>query len=205
MLSHAGTGIGAATSKAGDHVPSGTRESNVGRDRAATDGSRRGLRQRPWPSEREVAYAVGQWAGYASTDLRLRAAGQLAAAREYSTPGSVPTHGDCHVGNLVRGPGGRAPWVDWQDACLSTGLDDLVFLWHRAEFDGAHPQREAMTSAYLAARPVSLDSDIRAAIAVCELRSLLVTWPSFLRDGEQDRQQVMARRLQQVVDDGPDP
>lgn len=64
------------------------------------------LRQRPWPSEREVAYAVGQWAGYASTDLRSRAAGQLAAAREkHATPGSVLTHGDCHVGNLVRGPG----------------------------------------------------------------------------------------------------
>jgi Phosphotransferase enzyme family len=119
--------------------------------------------------------------------------------------GTVLTHGDCHVGNLLLGPGGRILWTDWQEVCLSTGLDDLVFLWQRAEFDGARPPRDAMTSAYAAARSLQPDDNLRSALGGCELRSLLVGWPAFLDYGGPDRRQLMIRRFQQLVDDGVGP
>ena len=161
------------------------------------------LRPRPWPSSPEVANALSLWADRGVAALATRAAAQLPAAKdvEAALP-RVLTHGDCHLGNLLQGPGGRTLWVDWQEGCLSTGLDDLVFLWQRAESDGAHPPREDMTAAYAAARSRPSDAAFRAALALCELRLLLVAWPPFLHYGSPERQKTMTQRLQQLVDEG---
>ena len=158
------------------------------------------LRSRPWPSSEEVAAAVRLWDGRGAGVPAARAAERLAADRNMQPiAGPVLTHGDCHVGNLLQGPAGRVLWIDWQEVCLSSGLDDLVFLWQRAEFDGAHPPREAMTAAYAAARRLPLDDDFRSAVTACELRLLLLAWPHFLAYGHQDRQQIMTQRLQQLA------
>jgi aminoglycoside phosphotransferase (APT) family kinase protein len=162
------------------------------------------LRPRPWPSPAEISDALGRWSAYGFAALASRAAEQLAAGSDRQPVwGPVLTHGDCHLGNLLQAPDGSTLWADWQEVCLSSGLGDLVFLWQRAEFDGAHPPREAMTSAYAAARSLPLDNDFRAALAACELRSLLVAWPFYLAYGHQSRQQVMFRRLHQLVGDLP--
>ncbi len=159
------------------------------------------LQPRPWPTPGEVADAVRGWAGRGLADLASRAAGQLdTAAGVLAGVGTVLTHGDCHVGNLLRGPNGRPVWIDWQEVCLGSGLGDLVFLWQRAEFAGAHPPRAAMTAAYAQARGPSWDGDLHAALAASELRLLLLDWPPFFAYGSADRQQVMTRRLQQLVD-----
>ena len=77
-----------------------------------------------------------------------------------------------------------------------------MFLWQRAESDGAHPPREDMTAAYAAARSRPSDAAFRAALALCELRLLLVAWPPFLHYGSPERQKTMTQRLQQLVDEG---
>ncbi len=159
------------------------------------------LRPRPRPSPAAVADAVRGWARHGSAALAARAAERLDAARSLpSGLATVLTHGDCHVGNVLNGPGGRPVWVDWQEVCLSSGLDDLVFLWQRAEFDGAHPPRAAMTAAYAAARGVPRGGALRAALDSCELRRLLVDWPPFLGHGSPDHRQVMTRRLEELAD-----
>jgi len=164
------------------------------------------LRPRPWPSVGELADAVGGWTGHGFGDLAARGAEQLRAGGQAATgAGTVLMHGDCHVGNLLQGPGGRPLWVDWQEVCLGSGLDDLVFLWQRAESDGAHPPRDAMTSAYARARALPRDDDVRSALAACELRLLLVAWAPFLAYGSEDRRQVLAHRLEELVDGGPEP
>ncbi len=158
------------------------------------------LSPRPWPSTEQVAGALRLWAGHGVTDLAWRAAHQLDIARTLLSPlGTVLVHGDCHVGNLLRGPSGPL-WADWQETHLGSGLDDLVFLWQRAEFDGAHPPRGTMTAAYTAARGCSVDAGLRSALAASELRLLLVSWPPFLGYGTADRRRVMTGRLQQLVD-----
>lgn len=160
------------------------------------------LRPRPWPSSEEVANAVLRWDRHGFTALASRAGERLAAARDVQAGlGTVLTHGDCHVGNLLRGKGGCTLWVDWQEVCLSVGLDELVFLWQRAEFAGADPPRDAMTSAYAASRSLCRDADFSAALDACELRLLLVAWPSYLAHGSEERQQIMTRRFQQLVGD----
>lgn len=159
------------------------------------------LRLRPWPSAGELAGAVAGWTGHGFGALAARAAEQLGAAGARATGGgTVLMHGDCHVGNLLQGPGGRHLWVDWQEVCLGSGLDDLVFLWQRAEVDGAHPPRDAMTSAYARARALDRDDVLRSALAACELRLLLVAWAPFLTFGSEDRRQVLAHRLEELVD-----
>ena len=163
------------------------------------------LTVRPWPSDEQVAEAVLLWSGHGSARSAERGRDRLAAARTASRRlPTVLTHGDCHVGNLLRRADGQVVWVDWQEACLSDGVDDLVFLWQRAEFDGADPPREAMTAAYAAARGLTSDGHLRSALAASELRLLLVAWPPFLRHGRPERRRRMARRLDQLVT-GDDP
>jgi len=158
------------------------------------------LNPRPWPSSEQVAAAVRVWAGHGVTDVARRTAHQLDTARTLLSPqGTVLVHGDSHVGNLLRGPSGPV-WADWQETHLGSGLDDLVFLWQRAEFDGAHPPRDTMTAAYTAARGLDLDAGLRSALAASELRLLLVSWPPFLGYGTADQRRVMTGRLQQLVD-----
>lgn len=160
------------------------------------------LQARPWPQSEDVLAAVQLWNDRGSAVPAARGAARLAVVRDLPPlAGPVLTHGDCHVGNLLHGPGGRVLWADWQEACLSSGLDDLVFLWQRAEFDGAHPPREAMNAAYAAARSFSLDDAFRAAVEAAELRLLLVAWPHFLPYGRQERQQAMTQRLHRLTSD----
>ena len=158
------------------------------------------LAVRAWPSEAQVVEAVRRWSGHGSARAALRGAEQLPAARRASARlPAVLTHGDGHAGNLLRRTDGRVVWVDWQEAFRSDGLDDLVFLWQRAEFDGADPPRAAMTAAYAAARGLPLDGTLRSALRASELRLLLVAWPPFLHHGGPDRRRRMARRLEQLV------
>lgn len=116
----------------------------------------------------------------------------------------VLEHGDCHVDNMVRDRAGRVLLVDWQEARLGHGLADLVFVWQRAEFAGAHPPREAMTEAYADAR--GLD---RVALAPLldriELRLLREEWPPFLSLGDDAGRAALARRLAALTsgDAGP--
>lgn len=159
------------------------------------------LGDRPSPSPAQIAEAVRIWQDRGGGPLARRAARRLAAAgRLEAALGKVLTHGDCHLGNLLQSADGRAVWIDWQEACLGSGLEDLVFLWQRAEFDGAHPPRGAMTAAYAAQRAVRDDPGFRSALAASELRLLLVAWPPFLAYGSADGARRMTSRLQQLVD-----
>lgn len=180
----------------------------LGRVHGAPFSASAWLRPRPRPSPEEVAAAVRLWDQRGSSGSAVPAArgAERLAVEENQQPFVRPvlTHGDCHVGNLLQGSDDRILWVDWQEVCLSDGLDDLVFLWQRAEFDGAHPPRQAMTTAYAAARRLPLDNGFRSAITASELRLLLVAWPHFLSYGPQDRRRAMTQRLHQITtSDGP--
>lgn len=158
------------------------------------------LPSRRWPGPQEVLAAVQLWNDRGSSVPAARGAARLAMTRNLPPLAEpVLTHGDCHVGNLLHGPGGRVLWIDWQEVCLSSGFDDLVFLWQRAEFGGAHPPREAMIAAYAAARDLPLDGPLRAAVEAAELRLLLVAWPHFLPYGSQRQQQAMTQRLNRLA------
>lgn len=160
------------------------------------------LDHRPWPTAERLQRAVGWWAARGFGTPARRAAALIATGRESDEVlPRVLTHGDCHVGNLLRSPAGITLWIDWQEVGLSSGLVDLVFLWQRAEFAGATPPRDAMGNAYLAARGPEADLDLRAALAVTELRLLLVDWPPFLPCGPQHQQDLMTDRLGQLVDE----
>ncbi len=160
------------------------------------------LRRRLRPSPQQVTAAVAQWERRGCGELARRGARQL--HRVASPPSTLPdvlSHGDCHVDNLVRGPDDRPRWIDWSEACLGSGLDDLAFLWQRAEFAGARPPRSAMTSAYAAGRSLSPEIELGPMITAVELRLLLIEWPPFLAHGSHDRQRLMTDRLQEVTRD----
>ena len=157
------------------------------------------LQSRPWPSAEIIAAAVQAWNDRGFAVPAARAAKQLSKSKDlqpFTSP--VLTHGDCHIGNLLLGPNGRVMWIDWQEVCLSNGLDDLVLLWQRAEFDGANPPRTAMLAAYAAARRLPVDDAFLSAIKASELRLLLLAWPHFLDYGKQERQELMTQRLVQL-------
>jgi len=113
----------------------------------------------------------------------------------------VLAHGDCHLDNMVRDGSGRVLLVDWQDARRGDGLDDLVFTWQRAEFEGARPPREEMTATYAAAR--GLDGAALAPLLdAAELRLLREDWPPFLAMGDESGRTVLARRLAALTSAG---
>ena len=100
---------------------------------------------RAWLSDLQVSRALDRWSDHGLAGLARRGARLLAALHDQpALLAAAVTHGDCHTENLARAPDGRPRWLDWQDACSSDGLDDLVFLWERAEFAGAGPPRAAM-------------------------------------------------------------
>ena len=170
-----------------------------------------GLEPRPRPDGQQIARACDQWEQLGHGPAALRAVAVL-IEREPEDQGlpSVLTHGDCHTENVLRDSDGRPRWVDWQEACSSDGLDDLVFLWQRAEFswpdsdDGGHrtagPPREAMVEAYASARQIARDDRLRQSLFCSELRLLLVSWPPFLRYGSRPAQQRMRQRLTELSD-----
>lgn len=164
------------------------------------------LRHRPWPPPDRIAGAVRQWDDLGCEVLAERAAGLLGEFRGSDAGlAAVVTHGDCHVGNLLHSPTGSTLWADWQEVCLSNGADDLVFLWQRAEFDGASPPRDAMAAAYGNARNVAQDADLRRALAASELRLLLVEWPEYVSYGTDTQRRIMTERLEDVVELGISP
>lgn len=158
-------------------------------------------RPRTMDSPAAVAAALRGWDGHGWSAVATRAARRLADADDPG-PGPVLAHGDCHLGNLVRGPDGGPLWVDWQEVGLGSGLGDLVFLWQRAEFDGARPPRAAMTASYADARGLRLDRSLRSALDAVELRLLLIAWPAFLSHGSEAGRQVMAGRLTELASGG---
>jgi len=160
------------------------------------------LEHRRWPASDQLARAVAWWTIRGFGALARRAAELIAVGHELDEAlPRVITHGDCHVGNLLRSDLGDTVWVDWQEVCLSSGLLDLAFLWQRAEFAGATPPREAMWDAYLSTRGLRPDLDPRSLVGVAELVLLLVDWPSFLHHGSRHQQQLMTHRLGQLVDE----
>lgn len=158
-----------------------------------------GLEPRAWPSDQQVAAACLLWADFAAGGLARRAAAVLTGLG-HGPPDLdlVLTHGDCHIENLLRDDHRTLRWIDWQEACLSDGAEDLVFLWQRAEFSGADPPREAMLRDYCAARAIDCDV-FRRAVFRAELRLLLVSWPYFLGYGPPARRRRMIERLAALV------
>lgn len=155
-------------------------------------------RPRDADSQSAVAGAVAAWERHGRADVAARAARRLAVVSGPG-PGPVLAHGDCHVQNLVRGPGDRPCWVDWQEVHLGSGLGDLVFLWQRAEFDGGRPPRAAMREVYADARGLRRDRHLRSALDAVELRLLLLAWPPFLGYGSEEGRQVLAGRLEELA------
>ncbi len=115
-------------------------------------------------------------------------------------------HGDCHTGNLLRGPNGEWVWADWQDVRLGPGVDDLAFLWQRAFVAAATPPPfEAMVRAYgaglmtvegIQVTPEQLDR----ALAWSELRSWLVDWPGYLAAVSATRMERVLQRIDALTD-----
>lgn len=160
------------------------------------------LEHRAWPSSDRLARAIDWWTARGFGAVARRATDLIAVGHELDrTLPRVITHGDCHVGNLLRSDEGDVVWVDWQEICLSSGVLDLAFLWQRAEFAGATPPRRAMWDAYVATRGFTPDLDARSLIGVAELLLLIVDWPSFLPYGSGHQQELMTRRLGQLVDE----
>jgi len=158
------------------------------------------LEHRPWPASDQLPQAVAWWTARGFGALPRRATELIAVGYELDeTLPRVVTHGDCHVGKLMRSDLGDTVGVDWQEVCLSSGFLDLAFLWQRAEFAGATPPREAMWEVYLTTRGLRPDLDPRSLIAVAELLLPLVDWPVFLHCGSRPQQQLMTQRLGQVV------
>ena len=164
------------------------------------------LRHRAGPTPDRIAGAVRRWGNLGFQVLADRAAELLGELRgsDDGLP-AVLTHGDCHVGNLLHSPTGSTLWADWQEVCLSTGADDLIFLWQRAEFDGASPPRDAMAAAYGNARDLGQGADFGRVLAACELRLLLVEWPEYVFHGTDAQRRLMAQRLEAVVEWGISP
>lgn len=107
-------------------------------------------------------------------------------------------HGDAHLDNALRDVGGRLFWVDWQEACVGDGIDDLVFCWQRAEFAGAQPPRAQMTAAYAKTRHLS-PRELQPMINEVELRLLIHSWPPFLSFGTSASRASLSRRLTALV------
>ncbi|HEY9292593.1 MAG TPA: aminoglycoside phosphotransferase family protein [Microlunatus sp.] len=151
---------------------------------------------------RRVAAAAQLWREFGDGDDAVRAARLLLHVINTgrSTRSALLTHGDCHTENIVRDEYGSFRWIDWQEACLGDGCGDLVFLWQRAEFTGARPPREAMITAYSAARQLQPDADLRRALDAAELRSLFLGWPPFLPNGTAENRQRMVDRLPKLLD-----
>jgi len=174
----------------------------LGRLHRPPDATPPWLEHRLWPASDQLAQAVAWWTARGFGALARRATELIAVGHELDeTLPRVITHGDCHVGNLLRSDLGDTVWVDWQEVCLSSGFLDLAFLWQRAEFAGAIPPREAMWEVYLTTRGLRPDLDLRSLIAVAELLLLVVDWPSFLHYGSRHQQQLMTHRLGQLVDE----
>jgi hypothetical protein len=116
---------------------------------------------RKLPSVDDVEVAMGHWGAVGAGREARRGAELLHRRAEVALPAlpTVLTHGDCHTENIVQDASGRYRWIDWEQAHLGDGLDDLVFMWQRAEFAGASPPREAMLTAYTAARALRLSAE----------------------------------------------
>ena len=122
---------------------------------------------------------------------------------------SVPAtlcHGDCHAGNLVRGPAGEWIWVDWQDVRLGPGVDDLTFFWQRAFVLAAtSPSYDGMLRAY--GRGLETMGGVampreqfEQSLAWSELRSWLVVWPAFLGGLPAARMERVLQRIGTLID-----
>lgn len=111
-------------------------------------------------------------------------------------------HGDCHAGNVLRGPTGEWIWADWQEVSLGPGIDDLAFFWQRA-FMAADtpPPYDAMVRAYRAGLEAITErlispKQLERNLAWSELRSWLVDWPGYLRALSTER---IARAMQRIT------
>jgi len=96
-------------------------------------------------------------------------------------------HGDCHIGNLLRGADGGLIWADWQEVGLGRGPEDLCFLFQRACAEGGDVPEGSVIDAY--ARILSLQTsaevpvaDVRRTMDAYELVTLLLEWPTYIQE-----------------------
>jgi Ser/Thr protein kinase RdoA (MazF antagonist) len=115
-------------------------------------------------------------------------------------------HGDCHAGNLLRGPAGEWVWADWQEVRLGPGVDDLAFFWERAfAATEASPPYDAMVRAYGAGLEAAGGTpmpreELERALAWAELRSWLVAWPFYLGALPASRFERVLRRIETLIE-----
>lgn len=95
-------------------------------------------------------------------------------------------HGDFHAGNILSDADDNLVVVDWQEARLGQGPEDLSFYLQRAAFpvDLGIPE-DRMIAEYRRSLVEGLgydvpERDIRRVMAAAELRTRLLHWPTFL-------------------------
>ena len=173
---------------------------NIGRRLAEVHGTPlplgAGLRGKPEVTDEALANAVEQWRQRGQGPSAERAAETVASLLGAPIDQAlVLTHGDCHLDNVVLDEDGLVRWIDWHEAHLGNGFDDLMFLCQRAEFAGTFVPREPLLAGYALAKGLGCDEAFSRACWAAELTLLLVEWPPFLSYGTPDRQSVMAGRL----------
>ncbi|MET0694528.1 MAG: phosphotransferase [Propionibacteriaceae bacterium] len=167
-----------------------TRLAEVHRCLPAIDGLLPRPRSESFPGD---GAGLAPWFTLGAGDDALRGSQLLAEQPALQLP-QVLTHGDCHLDNILHDPSGALVWIDWQEAHLGDGLGDLVFLWQRAEFDGARPPRAEMTRGYARARQLD-PGELQPLLDRVELQLLLHSWPPFLSYGTPTARDTMRRRL----------
>lgn len=147
------------------------------------------------PTAAEIASAGRAWAELGHGPLVTALLSRL--DRLTAALGALPTclcHGDWHLGNLLDDDG-TVVWIDWQEAGIGHGPEDLALLWQRAERDGWDPPRDAMLAAYARARGIPDDAVLRRASVAAELTLLLLSWPARLLAAPPAARDRLARRL----------
>ncbi|TCM45018.1 aminoglycoside phosphotransferase (APT) family kinase protein [Kribbella sp. VKM Ac-2568] len=108
-------------------------------------------------------------------------------------------HGDFHLGNLLTDPADRFVWIDWQEVHIGHGPGDLALLWQRAGVDGVNPPREAMLTAYAAARGIPDDALLHRAAVASELTLVMLEWPTFFPYVPEPGRARIRNRLEHLV------
>ena len=108
-------------------------------------------------------------------------------------------HNDFHAGNLLT-EDGRILWADWQEVGPGYGVNDLSFLYQRAEIP---PDREVVR-AYQHRLEIETSQTIPfeaiwRGVAASELWTRMVHWPNYLINGSADRVHFHIYRIKELL------